>query len=461
MSHREGWNVERWVRACVSAVVVVMVAALGAAGVAWAADWDELTRRGEWLFASGELEKAEAAFAKALAAAEAGGRARQIERSLDNLARLLQHRQRFAEARPLLERLVELERNRLGAGDPGLVATLNALGNSARAMGDRVAAVDAFRRSVEISASHPDAIAPDRRRFALAGLAASLAGGDAPAEAIPVYRDLLAEQVEAFGSEDPEALATLESLANLEMRHGSGEKAEQLFWTLFERQRAASGPEAASLALAGNARSMLGSGFADAAAKMARTALETFPGGGLLDALATLAGASWLEVRIAAPSVDVVLDAATGPSPELSEALARHSRLAAAQRDQLGPTHPKLAETLTRIAMLQARSGNVQATVEAQRQLVDVYRAAGSGQIVEALGVLAELEQRAGDLEAALASNTEHIERVEKRFGERAAELLAPLERQVELLKDLGRKRDARPYAKQLRKVQRELRRRS
>jgi tetratricopeptide (TPR) repeat protein len=437
-----------------------MVSVLAAA-VVTAADWGELTRRGEWLFASGELEEAEAAFEAALTVAEAGGSARQLETSLDNLARLLQHRQRFAEARPLLERLLELERSRLGAGSPAQVATLNALGNSARAVGDRDGAVRAFERSVAIAEANANVVDPERYRFALTGLAVSLAGGEAPGSAIPVYRKLLAEQAEAFGPEDREAMATLESLANLEMRHGSGETAETLFRTLFEWQLESAGREAAALALADSAASMLGSGHVEAAERMATTAVETFQEGGLLEAVATLARASWLEVRIAAPSVIVVLDAASGPSAELEAALKRHRQLAELEREQLGPASPQLAGTLKRIAMLEARSGDIDATVEAQRRLVAVQRAAGSGQVAESLGVLAALEQRAGEPEAALASNTEHIELLEDRLGEHAVELLGALERQVELLKRLDRKREARPYKKQLRKVKRELRRRS
>ena len=450
-----GRLVERALRWRSSGVVVLV---LMVAGLAGAADWSELTRRGEWLFASGELSEAERVFEQALAVAESDGNLRRVEVSLDNLARLLQHRQRFAEARPLLERLVALERDRLGPNHSDRVASLNALGNSARAVGDRQAAVEAFSTAIEIAEAAGDSVDPDRYRFALSGLAAALAGGESPAAAIPVYRRLLDERVKAFGSDDAETLAALESLANLEMQQGSGDEAARLFRQLFECQTRQLGREAAAIALAENAASMLGSGHVAAATAMAETALAAFPEAELLKAVETLAGASWLEVRIAAPSVDVVLDGATGPSPELDLARERHRRLERLQAEQLGAAHAKRAETLGRIAMIEARRGDLQGTLTAERDLIELYREAGSGELAGALGILARLERRAGNLDAAVVANTEHLQLLQQRHGEHAAELVQSLELQVELLRSLDRKREARPYKKQLREVERRLR---
>jgi hypothetical protein len=60
-----------------------------------------------------------------------------------------------------------------------------------------------------------------------------------------------------------------------------------------------------------------------------------------------------------------------------------------------------------------------------------------------------------GDTSAAVAENSQLIGRLESSYGETDARLIPPLQRQLELLIDAGRKKEAKAIRKRLKKLSR------
>ena len=107
---------------------VLLLITFAVCGVHAQDSWSAHTRAGEYAFARGDLERAEAEFQAALEIAQqlpAGDR--RLETSLENLARLSEHESDFDRAQSLYQLQLAAEEMRVGEEDPVLLDTLLAV----------------------------------------------------------------------------------------------------------------------------------------------------------------------------------------------------------------------------------------------------------------------------------------------------------------------------------------------
>lgn len=134
----------------------------------------------------------------------------------------------------------------------------------------------------------------------------------------------------------------------------------------------------------------------------------------------------------------------------LGEAALRHETLLRMQNDSLAVTDPERVETLRRLAAIDTMRGNLADAVTWQRQYADAVLAGGGDPAIHAEDGLAFLLTEDGRWAEALTVNSALLERLEAKWGEDDLRLAPVVERQVLLLSELGRKKEAKTYRKQL-----------
>ena len=138
----------------------------------------------------------------------------EVATDLNNLASLLLATNRYAEAEPMIRRALEIDEAILGAQDPNVAIHLNILSQLLMATGRLAEAEPMMRHALEIDEA---AFGPQRPNVAirLSNLAALLQATNRQAEAEPMMRRALEIDEAAFGPQHPEVARDLNNLAQL------------------------------------------------------------------------------------------------------------------------------------------------------------------------------------------------------------------------------------------------------
>ncbi len=437
----------------------LLVALLLAASVAAAQDiWQYHTAAGEFAYAAGNVQRAEREFVAALELAKKDpGDGHRLERSLSNLARLYEHAGRFDRALPLYQLLLASQEHRFGDDSPALLDALLAVARCSVPTGDAPTADAALERFLTI-ADASGAADPAQRWRAASMLARMKTLEKKPEEALEAQRRAVAAMTDDPDAGDLERATELESLAKMELEHGSAEAAEKAL----ERAVALRGKAGQSTAepLATAAAAAFAAGQPDLAERLAEQSLADVPEAPPLAAVQVLAKVSWLRVRAGGELTDLL---GVGTDQAALE-LADHRLQAVVQHPAMQPTadHPELVETMARLAIVAALRGRAGEAADWKSRQLDLMTAAGGGSVTPA--VLAARSDLVGLLVAAdreveaAAANERLIAGLEQTYGANDSHLLAPLQRQMELLRATGRKRDAKVFKKRLRALERSLR---
>jgi tetratricopeptide (TPR) repeat protein len=439
--------------AVLSLIVILLVASAGAA----IDPWEYRTNAAEFAFANGDYERAEAEFRGALELAQKlppGDR--KLEISLESLARFYEHQGRVDEAQPLYLLLIAAREFRVGGDDPSLLDTLVAVARVSVPAGDTPAAEASLERYLAIAEASGEAD-PGQHWGVLSMFARMKTLSEEHERALELQRRAVEVVLDDPGATGVERAVELESLAQLELLHGSAEHAEELLVQAVEL-RASDGEGASVEALAKAAATALGAAEPEMAERIGELALAAArsEGGDELPALKVLADASWLKVRRSGELVDLI--GSGGDDPALVTAAQRMSSLVELQRATLQPGHPDRVETLARLVRIEALRRHTTAAADRQRRYLEEISpstAANSPTQLRAREELVVLLAASGDTSAAVAENSQLIGRLESSYGETDARLIPPLQRQLELLIDAGRKKEAKAIRKRLKKLSR------
>jgi tetratricopeptide (TPR) repeat protein len=439
-----------------SAYIAVLICSLAATSAA-IDPWQYRTNAGEYAYASGDLVRAESEFRAALELAQAFPPGdRRLERSLDNLARLYENQQRLDEAQPLYQLLLAAQETRVGRDSPQLFDTHLKIARVSLAAGDSPAAGASLQRYLEIAESS-GAADPAQHWVALSMLARMRTLEQRPEEALELQRRAV-EVLESDGSATGlERAHELESLAQMELLHGSPDRAEDLLTEALEL-RAEEGESPPADTYTAAAATALGAGEFDLAGRLAERAVEAAGDPPPLDALEVLAEVSWVSVGTGASPADVL--GAGGDSERLRTAAARLERVAEHPEFAATAPAPQVAETCSRLAVVMALLGDAASAASWKARQLETIRSLGadSPSTLTIELELVSLLQAAGRLDDAAALNGRLIETLEQTYGADDPRLSLPLQRQYELLSELGRKKEAKAVKKRLRKFEKKRR---
>jgi tetratricopeptide (TPR) repeat protein len=438
--------------------IPILTIILFAAVAAFAIDpWEYRTNAAEWAFANGDYERAETEFRGALELAQKlpPGDLR-LETSLENLARFFEHQSRIDEAQPLYLLLIAAQEYRVGKDDPSLLDTLVAVARVSVPAGDTPAAEASLEHYLAIAEATGEA-EPSQHWGVLSMFARMKTLSEEHERALELQRRAVEVVLDDPGATGVERATELESLAQMELLHGTAGRAEGLLVDAVEL-RAADGEGTSTEVLAKAAATALGAGEPELAERLGERALAAARSDGSdeLPAQKVLADASWLKVRRAGELVDLL--GSGGGDPGLATAAQRLSSLAELQRANLPSGHPDRVETLARLVRIEALRGQTAAAADWQRRYLDEIRpSAGdaSPALLTARSELVVLLTAAGRTDEAARENASIIQALEAAHGPTDARLIAPLQRQVELLIELGRKKEAKAIRKRLKKMSR------
>lgn len=435
-----------------SACIAILICSLTATSAA-IDPWEFRTNAGEYAYASGDLVRAEAEFRAALELAQAFPPGdRRLERSLENLGRLYENQQRLDEAQPLYQLLLVAQETRVGRDSPQLLDTHLKIARVGLAAGDSPAAGASLEQYLEIAESS-GAADPAQHWVALSMLARMRTLEQRPEEALELQRRAV-EVLESDGSATGlERAHELESLAQMELLHGSPGRAEELLTEALEL-RAEDGESPPADTYTAAATTALGAGEFELAERLADRAVEAAGDPPPLDALKVLAQVSWLGVGTGASPADVL--GAGGDSEGLRIAATRLEQLA--EDPAFAATAPglELAETYSRLAVVMALLGDADSAASWKtRQLEAVQSPGTDSPNTLRIGLeLVSLLQAAGRLDESATLNGHLIETLEQTYGADDPRLSLPLQRQHELLSELGRKKEAKAVKKRLRQFE-------
>jgi tetratricopeptide (TPR) repeat protein len=436
--------------------ILLVVLVIATAPFAGAQDaWESHTRTGEYAFAVGEIERAEREFQAALAIAQRlPPPDRRLEASLGNLGRLYEHGDRFEQALPMYQLWAAAAEERLGTDSPQLLVPLLAVGRVALRLGDIPTAEDGLQRYRAI-ADATGAADPEEHWLALAMLARMCTLQERHDEALTYQRQAIAVLANAHGPSDLERATAIESLAQMELRYGDAEAAEELL--IHAAKLRAADPDGGSVAtmLTAASGTAVGAGHFDVAERLAERALAAADseGGDTLLARKALAEASWMAVRRGGDNLgDLLLGASPGPELDLA-----YDRLLAVHGAIDPGTDPVAArDNVARLAQVAALRGEVDDSAHWQHLVVDLQRGLtgpDSGAVMTAQENLIGLFTAAERLDDAVTANTWLLATMEGAWGEHSPRLRPILERQLDLLTRLGLKKDAKAVKKQLKKL--------
>jgi tetratricopeptide (TPR) repeat protein len=437
---------------------ITLILLLPATAAVAQTSWSDRTRAGEWAFSRGDTARAEAEFRAALGLAQglpAGDR--RLETSLQNLARFYEHQMRMDEAQPLYQLLLAAQEERVGEADPLLLDTLLAIARVAIPSGDAPAAEASLQSYLEIAESTGAADPEDRWR-ALKMLGRIFTIEERHDEALALQRRVVTAMDDDSIATGAERAAELESLAQMEILHGAPDAAEPLLARAVELLDA-DGPRHAADVWADAAATAFGAGEADLAEGLANTALQSVAVESDTPEAAhrVLADVSWLRVRRGSEDLSSLIEI-DGDPEELAEAGARLEAWLAIQEADLPPDHPEVLDTVSRLAQVATMAKELDGAIGwQQRKLASVRETAGSRSQSWRAGTeaLIGLYVAAGRTAEAASANADLIAEIEAASGPDDRRLIAPLSRQLELLGELGRKKEAKAIKKRLRKMSR------
>jgi tetratricopeptide (TPR) repeat protein len=420
--------------------------------------WGQRTEAGEMAFAYGNMKLAEREFRAALEIAQRLPEGdHRLVTSLENLGRLFEHQARWDEAQPLYELLVVAQEHRAGKQSPVLLSSLLAAGRVAMQAPDPPSAEAHLKRFVEL-ADQTGKADPDELRAVLSMLSRMYVLRERTDEALALQRRCVGMLGPDSILTPTEQAAEIETLAQLELLHGSADEARQLMLDAIELRRHDDQSVSAARELVNAASTAYSAGEPELAEELARLALAAEDSAEHSLAIDTvLADVAWLKVRRASTSLEELL-AVASDSPELGVAEERLSNLIQRHRSQAETGSQMVVDTLVaRLVKVQALRGHAAAAADTQQQLVASFRTVGGTPLRSALGDLALLLMAAGRISEAVQVHGELIPMLEMDYGVNDPRLIPPLESQMDLLKQLGRKKEAKAIKKRLKKLRKAL----
>jgi tetratricopeptide (TPR) repeat protein len=426
-------------------VIAVVISLLVTSAVAAQGSWSARTRAGEYAFARGNYDAAEAEFRAALDIANGFPEGdRRLETSLLNLGRLYEHQSAYEKALPMYQLLLAAKEHRLGPSSAGLLDALFAVARSSQPMGDLPTVTSSLQRYAEIADASGEAEA--RKHWQALDMLARM-------EVIQERSDeALKWQLKAVDviDDDPRADATekasvVQSAANLALTTGDTDNADKLLAEVASLKSAAGSDESTALIMAHGAATAFGAGQFDTAESIATRALEAGPDAGIERmARSTLADVSWVKANRGTDDLSILLEAA-GSDPTLDVA---SERLRAVVELENGE-NPQTLRHLVQVEVLRGQPG---AALTWQRRLIEL----GSMMDISTLRAHADLVTllaAAGDYDEALAENAATIKMVEDEQGQGSTQLASLYEQRIEVAQAAGNKKEAKKAQKKLRKL--------
>jgi hypothetical protein len=415
--------------------------------------WQRHTRAGEMAFTYGNFELAEKELRAALELAQQLPEGnRRIEVSLDNLARLLEHQQRWDEAQPMYELLLAAQEHRLGKQSPELLDALAAAGRVSLRAADPPTAEAHMRRYIELATGARNAN-KDELRAMLSTLSRMCVLQERTEEALDLQRQAVALLGESRMMTTTEQAAELETLAQLELLHGDTERARQLLLDAIDLRREDDKTISPAWELVNAASTAYAAGEPELAAELANQARAARDSAEHLLAIQTLlADVAWLKVRRARTGLEEMI-AVASDSPELSAAEELLTGLLQLQQAEPEIEGQVITTTLTRLVQVRALRGDMAGASATQQQLVESCRASACPALSKALNDLVTLLVASGRGAEAISVNAELIGLIETRKGDMDPSLLPFLNRQMDLLKANGRKKETKPIKKRIKQL--------
>jgi len=436
--------------------LLLTILVLAATPAAAQSTWESHTRTGEYAFAVGDTDRAEQEFQAALKIAQKLPPPDQrLETSLGNLARLFEHDSRFAQALPMYQLQVASAEVRLGSGSPELLQPLIGLARVAMQSGEIPAAEDALQNYCSIAETTGTAD-PNQHWIALAMLARTMTLQENDEEALAAQREAVAVLESAHGPTEAERATALESLAQMELRHGSADAAEDLLVRAAELRVADDEGGSVAAMLTAAAGTAFGAGEFDVADRLAARALTATMDEGLdpSEVEKLQADIAWMRVRRGSENLaDLYLG--SSPGPDLDLAYDQLMKFHGSVGTETNPT--AIGENLSRLAQVAALRGEAEDSAHWQRLFVGLeleVKGANSGAAMAAQENLIGLFMAADLPDRAATANTWLITVQERVWGEDSLRLRPALERQLDLLTQTGLKKQAKAVKKRLKKLQ-------
>jgi len=429
-------------RATAFLVLALMITSAAAAQ----GDWATHTRTGEYAFAQGDIERAEAEFQAALEIVQqlpAGDR--RLETSLENLARLSEHESDFNRAQALYQLQLAAQEMRLGEEDPDLLDTLLAVARTAQPSGDVPTVQESLTRYAQIAETTGKAD-PGRWWHALVMLARTETIQEHHDNALRWQRRAVEVLEDDRGATETERADAIETLASMELVAGEGQRAEMLLVRVAALRTSEDEADATADTMARGAAAAFGAGEPVTAERLAMRALNATPNAEAeLMARRVLADISWIRVGRGTDDLAILL-AAAGDDEELVRARDRLRSLTVFENGEN-------RETLVRLVQVETLRGYPGEAAKWQRQVLDLSLADGSD--LAARRDLVTLLAAAGELEEALAENAAILADLEAQHGATDPQLLPVLEQRLELLTRAGNKKEAKKVRKRIKKLAR------
>jgi len=429
----------------VASILVATVALPAAAQDAW----QQHTSAGEWAFRTGDQARAEREFRAALEIAQTlPPESRRLEQSLYNLGRFYEEAQRADEAQVTYLLLLAAEEHSFGATSPVLLHALLAVARSSQAVGDLPQARDSLRRYLTIAEQAQVADAGQRWRV-LSMLSRMETLQQHDEEALSLQREAVAALATDEDAADVERAHQLETLAEMEILHGTPEAAEGLLEQAVAARQAGDVGGALDM-LAGAASTAMANGEPELAERLATRAAaiagaEPVP----LAVDQVLADVAWLRVQRGSASFSELLTV-TGDQAELAEADRRLQALLDHQDQALVAGDQTRIETLDRLARTAAMMGDAGRAADWQRRVCDAIGDDDLERSLLAEDALAYLLAEADRTAEALTVNTRLLDRISAAWPAGDPRLEPVLERQAGLLDAEGRSKEAKAVRKRI-----------
>jgi hypothetical protein len=250
-----------------------------------------------------------------------------------------------------------------------------------------------------------------------------------------------------------ERAAELESLAQMELLHGTAAAAEPLAAEA-AALKAVEDPMAAVESYASAASTAFGAAEPELAERFAEQARAALPEDATepLAVSTVLAEVSWLEIRRGSASLEDLLSASAGDA-DVQAARDDLEALLERQRAELMPSDPAIAETLSRLAQAAAIAGDAESAGRWQQHYIEALGGADAAAELAARSDLVAVLAAAGQVAEAIAENELLIRELEASYGTDSRRLAPALEGQLELLTEAGRKKEAKAVKKRLKKL--------
>jgi len=439
---------------------LLILASLLASAATATDPWEYHQRLGERLYAYGRTAQAEAELRKALKIAGSFPRGdRRLEATLEDLGRLYEHQERVDEAQSMYALLLAAVEARAGKDSPELLEPLAAAGRTALAGGDVPTAKENLGRYATLAAS-TGAADPDRHRAVLEMLSRMAAVEEDFETALVRQREAVALLDEGSAT-DEERAVSLESLAQLELAHGSAEAGAKVLREVAALQTADPNLGSPALTLVQGAQAALAGGNLDVASELARAALEAgATGEDELVARSILADAAWGKIGAQGVSPGDLFGTRTD-DPEATAARTELEALEAVQSQRLGANDPRRITTLKRLTRVAAMEGDADGALGYLEALQQAAGKTGNPDLgISVLQDRAGLLRAAGRTADAIEAGSKLIAAIETARGPGDPSLVPVLQHQEALLRSARRKKEARKIHKRLRKLERSLQKR-